>query len=39
MCPHCYHHNSFVATRALVHVTYGYILLVPLNENRTRKAK
>ena len=28
MCPPDYHHNEFVATHALGHMMYGYILLV-----------
>ena len=27
MCPPGYHHNGFVATHALGHMTYGYTLL------------
>ena len=28
MCPPGYHHNSFMATHALGHMMYGYILLI-----------
>ena len=41
MClPPGYHHNGFVATRALGHMMYGYTLLVPMNQrvlNKLRK--
>ena len=30
--PPGYHHNGFVATHALGHMMYGYILLVPMNQ-------
>ena len=29
MCSIGYHHNGFVATHALGHMMYGYVLLVP----------
>ena len=29
MCPPGYHHNGFVATHALGHMMYGYIMMVP----------
>ena len=32
MFPPSYHHNDFVATRALRHMMYGYTLLVPVNQ-------
>ena len=32
MCPPGYHLNGFVATDALVHMMYGYTLLVLTNE-------
>ena len=32
MSPPGYHHNGFVATHALGHMMYGYILLVPMNQ-------
>ena len=32
MCPHGYHHNGFVTTHALGHMTYGNTLLVPMNQ-------
>ena len=33
LCPPGYCHNGFVATHALGHMTYGYTLLVPMNQN------
>ena len=30
MCPPGYHHNDFMATHALGHMMYDYILLVPM---------
>ena len=32
MYPPAYHHNGFVATHALRHMMYVYILLVPMNQ-------
>ena len=32
MFPTGYHHNCFIATRALCHVIYGYILMVRMNQ-------
>ena len=37
MCPSGYHHNGFVATNALGHMMYGYILLVPMNQRVLNK--
>ena len=37
MCPPGYHHNGFVATHALGHMTYGYTLLVPMNQRVLNK--
>ena len=37
MCPPGYHHNGLVATNALVHMMYGYILLVPSSFKRIQK--
>ena len=37
MCPPSYHHNSFVATRALGHMMYGCTLLVPMNQRVLKK--
>ena len=37
MCPPGYHHNGFVATRALGHMMYGYTLLVPMNQRVLNK--
>ena len=37
MCPLGYHHNGFVATRALEHMMYGYTLLVPMNQRTFNK--
>ena len=31
MCPLGYHHNDFVATHALRHMIYSYIILAPMN--------
>ena len=35
MCSPCYHQN--VATHALVHMMYGYTLLVPMNQRVLNK--
>ena len=32
ICSPGYHHNGFVATHALEHMMYGYILLVLMNQ-------
>ena len=32
MCHPVYHKNGFVASHALGHMKYGYILLVPMNQ-------
>ena len=32
MCPPGYHHSGFVATHAHGRVIYGYILLIPMNQ-------
>ena len=32
MCPPGYHHNGFVATHALGHMMYGYLLFVYLEK-------
>ena len=37
MCPPDYHHNDFVATRALGHMMYSYTLLVPMNQRVLNK--
>ena len=37
MCPPGYHHNGFVATHAIGHMMYGYILLVPINQRVLNK--
>ena len=37
MCPPGYHHNGFVATDALGHMIYDYILLVPMNQKVLKK--
>ena len=37
MCPPGYHHNSFPATHALVHIMYSYTLLVPMNQRVLKK--
>ena len=38
MCPPVYHHNNgFVATHALGHMMYRYILLVPMNQSVLNK--
>ena len=37
MCPPGYHHNGFVATRALGHMMYGSTLLVPMNQRVLNK--
>ena len=37
MHPPDYHHNGFVVTRALGHMMYGYILLVPMNQRVLNK--
>ena len=37
MCPPGYYHNGFVATHALGHMMYGYILLVPMNQRVLNK--
>ena len=37
MCPPGYHHNGFVATHALGHITYGYTLMVPMNQRVLNK--
>ena len=37
MCPPSYHHNGFVATDALGHMIYDYILLVPMNQKVLKK--
>ena len=39
MCPPSYHHSGFVATHALGHMMYGYILLVPVNQKSAQQAK
>ena len=35
--PPGYYHNGFVATHALGHLMYGYILLVPMNQRVLNK--
>ena len=37
MCPPGYHHNGFVATHALGHMMYVYILLVPMKQRVVNK--
>ena len=37
MCPPGYHHNGFVATRALGHMMYSYTLLVPMSQRVLNK--
>ena len=40
--PPGYHHDGFVATHALRRMTYGYTLLVPMNQrvlNKLRKER
>ena len=37
MYPPCYHHNSFVATRALGHMMHGYTFLVSMNQRLLNK--
>ena len=37
MCPLGYHHNSFLATHALEHMMYGYILLLPMKQRVLNK--
>ena len=37
MCPPGYYHNGFVATHALGHMMYCYILLVPMNQGVLNK--
>ena len=37
MCPSGYHHNGFVATRALGHMMYGYTLLVRMKQRVLNK--
>ena len=38
MCPSGYHDNGFVvATHALGHMMYGYILMVPMNQRVLNK--
>ena len=37
MCPPGYHHNGFVATHVLLHMMYGYTLLVPMNQRVPNK--
>ena len=37
MCPPSYHHNGFGETHALGHMTYGYTLLVPMNQRVLNK--
>ena len=37
MCLSGYHHNDFVATHALGHMMYGYILLVLINQRVLNK--
>ena len=32
MCPPGYHHNGFMTTHTLGHMTYGYTLLVSMNQ-------
>ena len=32
MCPPGYHHNGFVKTHAVGHVTHGYTLLLPMKQ-------
>ena len=39
MCPHGYHHNSFVATHAFGRMMYGYMLLVPMNQGALNKLR
>ena len=35
--PPGYQHDGFVATHALKHMTYGYTLLVPMNQRELNK--
>ena len=37
MFPSGYHHDGFVVTHALRHMTYGYTLLVPMNQRKFNK--
>ena len=37
MCPPGYHHSGFVGTHALGQMTYGYTLLVPVNQRVLNK--
>ena len=37
MYPPCYHHNSFVATRALGHMMHGYTFLVSMDQRLLNK--
>ena len=37
MFPPGYHHDGSVATHALRHITYGYTLLVPMNQSALNK--
>ena len=37
ICPPAYHHNGSVATHALEHMMYSYILLVPRNQRVLKK--
>ena len=37
MCPPGYHRNDFVANHAFGDMMYGYILLVPMNQNVLNK--
>ena len=37
ICPPSYHHNGFVAPHALGHMTYGYSLLLPMNQKMLNK--
>ena len=37
MCPPSYHHNGLMATHALGHMMYGYILLVQMNQRLLNK--
>ena len=37
MCPPGYHHSRFVGTHALGQMTYGYTLLVPVNQRVLNK--
>ena len=39
MCPLGYHHNGFMETHALGHMTYGYTLLVTMNQKVLEKQR